>query len=130
MFDPLSYFPPGTEIRPRGRRIGADGMVTIICRICEKPICREPYRKFSTAICAVCHGELEQGKRPEDIISAYREQNKQMEVQVKEDVGPGGFKALGIGKRLREVVADVRKAIGQRKPPPIFSQRDQIVRKK
>ena len=109
----------------RTSRLGADGRITIICYICEKPICRETYRGFSTAICAVCAGEIERGKRPEDIIAATVESEKKLRNQVLEDLGPGRFKVFGIGKRIKEVIETVKKAAQTRRRKPLFEGKDQ-----
>ena len=108
------------------RRVGSDGLITIICRICEKPICKQMYQGFSTAICAVCQGELERGKRPEEIMDeVYLRENKQREA-VLDDLGPGGFKAVGIGQRIKEVVQKVKETAQGRKRGPLFSNKDKV----
>ena len=109
-----------------GRRVNPDGTIDIKCRICEKTICRETYRRFSTAICAVCHGELEKGKAPEEILASVKEAEQNTASEVYNDLGPMNFKAIGLGQRVKEVIEKVRKAATQRRRKPLFAQKDKI----
>lgn len=106
------------------RRVSSDGLVEIMCRICEKPICKEQYRGFSTAICAVCQGELDAGKRPEDIIRQTLQKEQLEHGEVLNDLGMGGFRAHGIGQRIKEVIKEVRQRAFTRKRSPLFSVKD------
>lgn len=109
----------------RTSRLGADGLITIICYICEKPICREQYRGFSTAICAVCAGEIQRGNRPEDIIAKQVKKEWDDRNKVIDDIGPGGFKVFGIGARIKEIVQKVKVAAQGRRRKPIFEMKDE-----
>ncbi len=109
-----------------GRRVNSDGTVTIICRICEKPICREMYRGFSTAICAYCSGELERGKRPDEIIRQMVAKEEEQGRELYNDLGMAGFKVAGIGKRIKEVIDTIRqKATGRRRGGLLTNKDDQ-----
>lgn len=119
-FPPASYLGAGS----RGRRVNSDGTVTIICRICEKIISKENYRGYSTAVCAVCAGELERGKRPEEIM-AQRTISEQQEVaDVYNDLGEGQFKVKGVGERVKDVIQKVKKAATARRRKPLFAEKD------
>jgi hypothetical protein len=108
----------------RTRRVGADGLITIKCRICEKDICREMYRGFSTAICAVCQGEIERGKRPEDLMDEVHAREVKARDDVYDDLGPLGFKVAGLGQRIKEVVVKVKEAAQKRRRSPLFAKKD------
>ena len=108
------------------RRVGSDGLIEIICRICERPICKEQYRGFSTAICAVCQGELEAGRRPEDLIRQSLQKEESDRAEVISDLGMGGFRAVGIGQRIKDVIQQVRQKAFSRKRPPLLSVKDKI----
>lgn len=108
------------------RRLNPDGTVAIICRICEKTICNEGYRGFSTAICAVCHGELEKGKTPEEIMNQTIEREREQAADVYNDIGMGGFKARGFGKRMREVIQQVREVATRRRRSALLSKKDKL----
>lgn len=109
-----------------GRRVNPDGTIDIKCRICEKTICREPYRKFSTAICAVCYGEIEKGKTPEEILAQVKAQEDAVGRGIIDDLGPTNFKVIGLGTRIKEVVEKVRKAATARRRSPLFEKKDEI----
>ena len=106
------------------RRVNSDGLIEIICRICERPICKEQYRGFSTAICAVCQGELDAGRRPEDLIRQVVQDESRQRDNVLDDLGMGGFRAHGIGERIKQAIQKVRKAAQVRKRAPLFSVKD------
>ena len=123
MYDPqLGYDPVLLGQRPK--RLHADGTITIICRICERPISRELFRGFATATCAVCYGELERGKRPEEIMAQVRKQEDVQRHDLYNDVGPKGFKAEGIGERIKDVITKVKTAAQRRRRSPLFSKKD------
>src|SRR6266566_4134745 len=110
----------------QGRRVGADGMISVKCLICEKTICRELYRGYSTAICAVCSGQLEQGKTALELMEQAREQ-EQKEVQgLAEDLGPLGFKVTGLGERMKDVVKKVKTKAAVRRRKPLFASKDKV----
>ena len=108
------------------RKVNSDGTITIICRICERPISREQYRGFSTAICAVCHGELERGKRPEEIIAQTIATERDQAADVYNDIGAGGFKARGLGARIKDLVEKVRTVATKRRRGALLSKKDKI----
>lgn len=107
-----------------GRRINSDGTIDIICSICETTICRQPYRGYSTAICAHCSGELERGKRPEDIIREQLKVEDKQHRDVMDDLGQGRFKVWGLGKRIQEVVQEIRKAATKRRRGKLLENKD------
>jgi hypothetical protein len=109
-----------------GRRVNPDGTIDIKCRICGKTICREPYRNFSTAICAVCQGEIEAGRRPEDLILEVQAQEQNQARDVYNDLGTGGFKVIGIKERIKEVVEKIKTAASRRKRGSLFAKKDVI----
>jgi hypothetical protein len=123
-------WPPGFNYVSGGfgnrRRLNSDGTISIICRICEKEISREAYRGFSTAICAVCNGELEKGKRPEDIIAQTVVAERDQAAELYNDLGMGGFKAKGLGVRIKDMVEKVRVAATRRRRSPLLSKKDKI----
>lgn len=120
---PISYLGGGFGNR---RGLNSDGSVTIICRICEKTISKEQYRGFSTAICAVCAGELERGKRPEEIMAQTVVMEREQAAEVYNDLGMGGFKAKGLGPRIKDLVERVRTVATKRRRGPLLSKRDKI----
>jgi hypothetical protein len=107
-----------------GRRVNSDGSVDIKCRICEKTICREMYRGFSTAICAHCSGELERGMRPEDIIRQTVAKEEEQGRELYNDLGTAGFKVSGIGKRIKEIVETIRQKATKRRRGSLLSNKD------
>lgn len=119
----LSYLGAGDTGR---KRVGSNGMLEIICRICEKKIVTQSYQGFSTAICAVCQGQIEAGKRPEDIIAAKGKEEANEAADLYNDLGPGGFKVFGIGKRFKEVVEKVKETATKRKRKALFSEKDKL----
>jgi hypothetical protein len=120
----LEYDPFYRAPNSKSNRVGSDGLITIICRICEKPICRQMYQGFSTAICAVCAGEIQAGRRPEDLIRDTVAKEDKERRDVLDDLGMGGFKVAGIGKRIKDVVATVKKVAQARKRKPLFAEKD------
>ena len=120
-------FPPIPFLGPagRGRRVNADGTITIICSICEKIICKENYRGYSTATCAVCAGELERGKRPEEIMTQTAVREEQEAADMYNDLGMGGFKVKGIGQRIKEVIEKVKHAANIKRRKPLFAKKDE-----
>lgn len=123
---PNSYLGPGMGLGPGRRRVGADGLIQIVCKICEKTIAREMYRGFSTAICAVCNEELERGKTAQEIMESTRVREQKAAEEVFDDIGSSNFKAIGIGQRLKEVVQGVKKAAQGRRRKPLFASKDRI----
>lgn len=115
----FTYLGPGTR-----RRVGGDGLITILCRICGKPISREQYRGFSTAICAVCQGEVEKGKTPDEILAMVKKQEEVQKNDLYNEIGPGNFRALGIGERIKEVVQKIRVAATRKRRGPLFAKKD------
>jgi hypothetical protein len=109
-----------------GRRINPDGTIDIKCRICEKTISREPYRQFSTATCAVCYGELERGKTPEEIIANVKAADQLVVNELYNDIGPANFKVAGIGQRIKDKLKGIQKAAQARRRGPLFSKKDKI----
>jgi hypothetical protein len=107
-----------------GRRVNSDGTVDIKCRICERTICREMYRGFSTAFCAFCSGELERGKRPDEIIRKVVAMEEEQGRELYNDLGQGGFKVAGIGKRTKEIVETIRQKATGRRRGPLLSNKD------
>lgn len=114
-----SFLGPATH-----RRVGSDGRVKILCRVCGKIISVEGYRGFSTAICAVCQGELEKGKTPEEILAMVKKQEEEQKISVYNEIGPGNFKAIGFGTRVKEVIDKIRVAATRRKRAPLFAKKD------
>ncbi len=115
----FTFLGPGTK-----RRVGSDGLVTIICRICTKPISKEHYRGFSTAVCAVCQGEVDKGKTPEEILAMVKKQEEVQRHDVYNSIGPSNFRVMGIGERIKEVVDRIRVAATRRKRAPLFANKD------
>lgn len=120
---PINVFEGGFGNR---RKVNSDGTITIICRICERPISREQYRGFSTATCAVCHGELERGKRPEEIIAQTISVERDQAADVYNDIGMGGFKAKGLGTRIKDLVEKVRTVATRRRRGALLSKKDKL----
>jgi len=116
----------GSQGVGNGRRIGADGKIDIKCRICEKTICREMYRGYSTAICAVCSGELEKGKTPQEIMDNVLDQEQKSADEARIDLGPLNFKVAGIGERMKDVIQKIKVAAVRRKRAPLFAKKDKI----
>lgn len=108
----------------RPKRLHADGTVTILCRICERPISREMYKGFSTATCAVCFGELERGKRPDEIMAERAAQERQQANAVYDDIGGQRFRAHGFGQRIKEVIEQVKMKATARRRGPLMSGKD------
>jgi hypothetical protein len=106
------------------RKVGSDGLITIVCRICTKPISREMYRGFSTAICAVCQGEVERGKTPEEILAMVKKVETEQVHTLYNEIGPSGFRAHGIGVRIKDIVQKVREAATRRRRSPLFAKKD------
>lgn len=119
--------PRFTFLGPSGRRrVGSDGLVTIVCRICEKPISKEMYRGFSTAICAVCQGYVDQGKTPDQILAMVKKQEEEVKYTLYNEIGPSNFRAIGLGERIKEVVQKIRTAATRRRRSPLFAKKDKI----
>ncbi len=109
-----------------GRKVNTDGTIDIKCRICAKTICREPYRRFSTAICATCNGDIAMGYNPEEILQRALAGEQAVVDETFQDIGPGNFKASGIKQRIRDVVEKVKKAAVGRRRSPLLSKKDKI----
>lgn len=119
-FNPLfSFLGAGTR-----RKVGSDGLITIVCRICTKPISREMYRGFSTAICAVCQGEVEKGKTPDEILAMVKKQEEIQRYEVYNEIGPSNFRVVGIGERIKDVVQKIREKATKRRRTPLFANKD------
>ena len=118
--------PPNFTYPTSGRRVNPDGTVDVKCRICEKTICREPYRGFSTAICVVCQGEIEHGKKPEEIVAQMQKREFDEANAVYDDLGPAGFKVAGLGTRIKEVIEKIKISSSKRKREPLFAKKDII----
>jgi hypothetical protein len=124
VFDPnLGYDP--VLIGQRPKRLMSDGTIIIMCRICEKPISREAYRGFSTATCAVCYGEMEKGRTPQEIMADVQQAEKRQLHDLYNDL-PQGFRAHGFGARVKEVIQKVKIAAEKRRRSPLFSKKDKI----
>jgi hypothetical protein len=119
-----SFF--GNQGAPRGRRVGADGLIEIKCRICERTICKEMYRGFSTAICAVCSEQVERGRTPQEIMEDVRVVEEKGRTDVYEDLGQLGYKVTGLGTRMKEVVQKIKQKAFTRKRKPLFAEKDKI----
>ena len=104
---------------------GSDGSITIRCRVCGKKIIRQQYRGFSSAICAVCQGEIEKGVTPEEILANVKKQEEVNKLGLYNGIGPGNFKAHGFGQRTKEVIEKIRKAATRRRRGPLFSKKDE-----
>lgn len=108
------------------RKLNSDGTISIICRICTKVISKEGYRGFSTAICAVCQGEVEKGKTPEEILAMVKKQEETQRHDLYNEIGPSNFRAMGIGERIKEVVQKIRTAATRRRRSPLFANKDKV----
>lgn len=102
-----------------GRRIEADGQVWIVCSICAKQIQKVTYgiggQRFSTAICYKCDKGLAAGKTPDELIyEAVQEEIKQAD-EVRETIGSGMFKAIGMKQKITEVAQEIKKRIVTRR---------------
>lgn len=106
------------------RKLNSDGTISIICRICTKVISKEGYRGFSTAICAVCQGEVEKGKTPEEILAMVKKQEEVQRHDLYNEIGPSNFRAMGIGERIKDVVQKIRTAATRRRRSPLFANKD------
>ena len=117
MFDPVL-------IGRAGRKLNADGTITIKCRICGKDISRQMYRGFSTAICAVCQSEVEKGKTPEEILAIVKKQEEEQKINLYNEIGPSNFRVIGLGRRIKEVIQEIRQKATRRRRTPLFSNKD------
>jgi hypothetical protein len=124
MYDPRLGYDPVTFGYGTSRRVRSDGTVQITCSVCTKPIISQQYRGFSTAICAVCQGEIEAGRRPEDLIGQQLKVENEQKIDLYNDL-KHGFKVSGIVKRAKEVVEEVRKAASKRRRAPLFARKDE-----
>jgi hypothetical protein len=119
-FNPLfTFLGNGTN-----RRVDSTGRVKIVCRICGKTIATESYRGFSTAICAVCQGEVEKGKTPEEILAMVKKREEAERHELYNEIGPSSFRAVGIGERIKDVVLKIRTAATKRRRSPLFAKKD------
>ena len=125
MGNPPQFFfgPAGAST---GRRVGADGKINIICRICEKVICREMYRGYSTAICVTCSGELDKGRTPQEVMEEALAREQKVADEARVDLGPLNFKVTGLGQRMKDVVQKIKVAATQRKRAPLFAKKDKV----
>ena len=122
MADPNN--PLYTFLGSGGNRVGSDGRVKIKCRICGKTIAHETYRGFSTAICAVCQGEVEKGKTPDEILAMVKKQEDVERHELYNSIGQSNFRVVGFGQRLKEVVEKIRVAATKRRRSPLFANKD------
>jgi hypothetical protein len=84
------------------------------------------YRGYSTAICAVCSGELEKGKTPQEIMDNVLDQEQKSADEARIDLGPLNFKVAGIGERMKDVIQKIKVAAVRRKRAPLFAKKDKI----
>ena len=106
------YIPPST-----GRRVRADGLIDVICRICEKTITSVSYdrNRFSTAICAVCQGAIDKGQDPVEVAERRRLEELQKAAEIQNEIGPSGFMARGLRRRVKEIVDAVKTRVTARR---------------
>lgn len=117
MYDPVL-------IGRAGRKLNADGTITIKCRICGKDISRQMYRGFSTAVCAVCQNEVEKGKTPDEILAMVKKQEENLKINLYNEIGPNNFRVIGIGKRIKDFVQEIREKATRRRRTPLFANKD------
>lgn len=117
--DPMSGY-----LGASASRVRSDGRVKIRCRICGKTISTESYRGFSTAICAVCQGEVEKGKTPDEILAMVKKQEDVERHDLYNEIGPSNFRTVGFGTRIKEVVQKIRVAATKRRRSPLFANKD------
>ena len=82
------------------------------------------YRGFSTAICAVCQGEVERGKTPDEILAMVKKVETEQVHSLYNEIGPSGFRAHGFGQRIKDIVKKVREAATKRRRSPLFAKKD------
>lgn len=109
----------GTFTPNSSRRIGPDGTVEIVCRVCGNPIIRAQYRGFSTAICASCAGG--------EGIPVPEQQPEPNLYNEGESTGWFGkvgfvFRALGFGRKKPAITAASSKVAAAKKRKPLFSK--------
>ncbi len=122
MSGPGFFFPQqGTK---EGRRIHADGTISIVCRICERVVARQLYRGFSTVICSVCAGLQEGGKTAEEIREEVRKREEQLVQDLyNHELGGQTFRAKGLGERITDKVKQIRQRL-TRKRRPLLEEKD------
>lgn len=116
------------------RRMNADGTVTIVCRICGKPLIRMMYAGFTTARCSDCAGISTEGMitgattlpdgrviyQAEQLGDAilYPEQPEMEKVGLTRAI----FRALGFGrpKEPKPAAVESKKISREKKRKPIF----------
>ena len=116
------------------RRVNNDGTITIVCRVCGKPLYRGMYQGFSTATCSDCMGvstenvvtggvTLPDGRviyQPEQRADAilYTEKPELEKVGLARAV----FRALGFGrpKEPKPPEVESRKIAREKRRKPIF----------
>lgn len=121
------------------RRMNPDGTVTIVCRICGKPMYRGMYQGFSTATCSDCYGvptdKVVTGATvlPDGRVVYQAEQlgdailyNEAPEME-KVGLARAVFRALGFGrpKEPKPPAVESRKIAREKKRKPIFGPEDQ-----
>lgn len=107
--------PPSNLPQYVGRRISADGTVSIICSVCGRQICRQIYNRFSTAICSYCQGAIEQGQDPSDVAERRRIEELNQADQVANELGSGGFLARGMKRRVQEIIDAVKQRVSSKR---------------
>jgi hypothetical protein len=121
------------------RRINSDGSVTVVCKVCGKPIYRGLYQGFSTAKCSDCAGTP-----TDDVITgatilpdgrviyqpkAYTDSLLYPEAPEVEKVGLARavFRALGFGrpKEPKPDQVESMKVAREKRRKPIFGPEDE-----
>jgi phage FluMu protein Com len=116
------------------RRMNGDGTVTIVCRICSKPLYRGMYQGFSTAKCSDCAGVSTDAvvtgafTLPDGRVVYEAEQNADAILYTErpemEKVGLARavFRALGFGKpkQPKPQATESTKISREKKRKPIF----------
>ena len=116
------------------RRMNPDGTVTVVCKICGKPLYRGMYQGFSTAKCSDCNGVstddvitgaftlpdgrvVYQAEHTADAI-LYTERPEMEKVGLARAV----FRALGFGrpKQPKPEATESKKISREKKRKPIF----------
>ena len=124
----------------RLRRVNRDGTVTVVCRICGKPLYRGTYQGFSTAKCSDCAGTSTEGVQTGAIILpdgqvVYQPQQytdallypESPEIE-KLGLARAVFRALGFGrpKEPKPPATASKKMAREKRRKPIFGPEDGI----
>lgn len=120
------------------RRVNSDGTITVVCRICGKPLIRMMYQGFSTVTCSDCKGIPTDGVvtgatilpdgqvvyNAEQLADAilYPESPEIEKIGLARSV----FRALGFGrpKEPLEPAKESKKVSRERRRKPIFGPED------